>query len=146
MPAGRPSEYTQELADLMCALLADGQSLRKVCENDWAPDKASVFRWLRTIPEFCDQYTRAKAEAAESMADDMIDIADDASNDWMAKHDPNNPGYMLNGEHINRSRLRVDTRKWIAAKLKPKVYGDKIEHEHTVSLSDRMSALLGSDK
>lgn len=132
---GRPSDYTQELADRLCALLADGQSMRKVCENDWAPDKASVFMWLRTRPEFLDQYTRAKQEAADSMVDDMLDIADDARNDYMSVNDPDNPGYKFNGEHVNRSRLRVDARKWIAAKLKPKKYGEKVEHEHSGRLT-----------
>jgi hypothetical protein len=133
--AGRPSDYTQDLADRLCEQLADGKSMRKVCEQDWAPDKASVFKWLRTKPEFLDQYTRAKAEAADSMVDDMQDIADDARNDFMTANDPNNPGYKLNGEHINRSRLRVDTRKWIASKLKPKKYGEKLDIDHAGSLS-----------
>lgn len=123
----RPSEYTQELADRICELLADGQSMRKVCENDWAPDKASVFRWLRKYPEFCDQYTRAKEESADSMSDDMNDIADDARNDWMERLDEEGKpkGWQVNGEHIQRSRLRIETRKWLASKLKPKKYGDK---------------------
>lgn len=69
------------------------------------------------------------------MVDDMLDIADDARNDYMAANDPDNPGYKLNGEHINRSRLRVDARKWIAAKLKPKKYGEKVEHEHSGRLT-----------
>lgn len=123
---GRPSSYTQELADRLCEQLAHGRSLRSVCKADDMPDAATVFRWLRTNDQFCEQYTRAKAEAADAMVDEMLDIADDAVNDWMAANDPENPGYRLNGEAINRSRLRVDTRKWIAAKLKPKKYGEKV--------------------
>lgn len=90
------------------------------------PDAATVFRWLRTKPEFCEQYTRAKDESADALVEDMLDIADEATNDWMEIHDKDNVGYRLNGEAINRSRLRVDTRKWIASKLKPKKYGDKV--------------------
>lgn len=142
-PVGRPSDYSQELADKICELLADGKSLRKVCENDWAPNKSSIFRWLRTIPEFCDQYERAKQESADSFADDMADIADDGRNDWMESNDPDNPGYKANGEHVQRTRLRLDTRKWLAAKLKPKKYGDSQRIEHTItSVSDQMRALL----
>jgi hypothetical protein len=75
------------------------------------PNKASVFRWLRIHKEFSDQYARAKEEAAELYAEDMLEISDDLSGD------------------VQRDRLRVDTRKWIASKLKPKKYGDKITHE-----------------
>lgn len=108
---GRPSDYTQELADRICQGLADGFSLRTVCLAEDMPNKASVFRWLRIHKEFSDQYARAKEEAAELYAEDMLEISDDLSGD------------------VQRDRLRVDTRKWIASKLKPKKYGDKITHE-----------------
>lgn len=126
MTLGRPSDFTPELADRICELLADGQSLRKVCENEWAPNKSNVFKWLRTNQPFRDQYELAKQESADSFADDMADIADDSRNDWMENNDPDNPGYKLNGEHVQRTRLRIDTRKWLASKLKPKKYGDKL--------------------
>lgn len=61
------------------------------------------------------------------MAEDIIEISDEGSNDWMAANDPENAGYRANGEHIARSRLRVDTRKWIMSKLAPKKYGEKLE-------------------
>src|SRR5688572_12170084 len=111
-PPGRPSEYSQELADEICAQLSEGVSLRTVCKAEEMPDKATVFRWLRTIPAFCDQYTRAKDESADALVEESLDIADDAANDWMAKNDPENPGWVLNGEHIQRSKLRIETRKW----------------------------------
>lgn len=92
------------------------------------PCVASVFNWLRTYPEFLAQYTRAKEEAADAFVEEMLDISDDGRNDWMEKlgKDGEPIGWQLNGEHVNRSRLRVDTRKWIASKLKPKKYGDKV--------------------
>ncbi len=128
---GRPSSYTQDIADRICSELADGKSMRTVCKADGMPSMQTVFSWLRTMPAFLEQYTRAKEDAADAFAEEMLDIADDAANDWMAANDPENPGYRLNGEHINRSRLRVDTRKWIASKLKPKKYGDKVQTELT---------------
>lgn len=91
------------------------------------PSKTAVFEWLRIYPEFADQYAKAKVESADALVEDIQDIADDGSNDWMADNDPDNPGYKLNGEHIQRSRLRVDVRKWAASKLKPKKYGEKLE-------------------
>jgi len=59
------------------------------------------------------------------MADELFEIADDGSNDWMIKNEPENPGYAINGEHVSRSRLRLDTRKWALAKALPKIFGDK---------------------
>ena len=131
MPAGRPSEYTQDMADIICAQLADGESLRTVCLADDMPSKTSVFRWLRSHEEFRDQYARAKEESADALTDEMLDIADDGSNDWMKRHGKDDEDYWVtNGECIQRSRVRIDTRKWIASKLKPKKYGDKTSHEH----------------
>lgn len=66
------------------------------------------------------------------MADELLDIADDGSNDWMEREGgaDGQAGYAVNGEVLARSRLRVDTRKWIVCKMLPKVYGDKHRHEH----------------
>lgn len=128
----RPTDYTPELADAICARLADGESLRTVCLSGDMPNKSTVFRWLRTNIAFCDQYTRAKEESADALTDEMLDISDDGTNDWMERKgkDGEDIGWQVNGEHIQRSRLRIETRKWIASKLKPKKYGDKIDHTH----------------
>ena len=124
---GRPSGYSQELADRICDELSDGRSLRTVCLSEDLPDKATVFRWLREDKEFRDQYTRAKEESADAMSEDVLDISDDGSNDWMEKNFAGQKAWVTNGEALQRSRLRVDTRKWLMAKMKPKKYGDKIE-------------------
>lgn len=125
---GRPSTYSPDLAAAICAELADGRSLRSVCRDDGMPDRATVFRWLAAHQEFRDQYARAKDEAADALADDILEIADDGRNDWMERAGGDaGAGWTLNGEHIQRSRVRIDARKWIAAKLKPKKYGDKVE-------------------
>lgn len=125
---GRPTDYTPELADDICARLAEGESLRSVCRDESMPDKSTVFRWLRLYQDFCDQYARAKEESADAMAEEVLDIADDGTNDWMEKHgkDGESLGYQLNGEHIQRSKLRVDTRKFLMAKMKPKKYGERL--------------------
>lgn len=130
---GRPSIYSQELADRICSEIIEGYSLRTVCKPDDMPCVASVLKWLREKPEFLTQYEKAKEEQADALAEEMLDIADDGSNDWMEKtgKDGESIGWQVNGEHVQRSRLRLDTRKWIASKLKPKKYGDKITTEHT---------------
>lgn len=143
----RPSDYTPELGDLICSELADGKSMRAVCLPDEMPDKATVFRWIRTKKGFRDQYARAKEESADALTDEMLDIADDSNLDY-TKTDED--GVKLNSENIQRSRLRIDTRKWLASKLKPKKFGDKqyIETKDTTEevsdddLDDRILALM----
>jgi hypothetical protein len=132
---GRPSDYTPELADAICARLAEGESVRSIGADEQMPDASTIFRWIRKHPEFCEQYARAKEESADAMGEDILDIADDARNDWMERRGEDDAGWVVNGEHIQRSRLRVEARKWLASKLKPKKYGDKMQNEHSGSVS-----------
>lgn len=129
----RPSDYTPELTATICAALADGHSLRTVCQAEDMPDKATVFRWLAIHEEFRDQYARAREQQADAMAEEILEISDDATNDWMERLGPGGQpvGWVVNGEHVQRSRLRVDSRKWLASKMAPKKYGDKLQAEHT---------------
>ena len=124
---GRPSRYTPELAAELCERLADGETLRSICRDEKMPDKATVLRWLadKTKVDFRDQYAHARDMQADALFDEALEIADDASGDWSTDKDGKKA---LNHEHIQRSRLRVDTRKWAAGKLAPKRYGDKVQH------------------
>jgi hypothetical protein len=125
---GRPSIFTQELGDKICEQLALGISMRTVCLAEEMPSIATVFSWIRTKPEFQAQYARAKEESADAMAEDILDIADDGTNDWVTITLPG--GYekeVPDHEVLQRSRLRVDTRKWIMSKMKPKKYGEKLD-------------------
>lgn len=119
---GRPTKYTAKLSDNICAKLSEGQSLRTVCKSDDMPCKATIFSWLRTNESFLDQYTRAKQESADALTDEMLDIADDSTNDYIKTDEGDKK---VDQEHIQRSRLRIETRKWLASKLKPKKYGDR---------------------
>lgn len=132
---GRPTLYTDDLVNIICDRLSDGMSLRTVCRSDDMPCKATVLDWIKNKEGFLDQYTRAKTESADALVDEMLDIADDATNDWMIDNirGEEAPGYKLMGEHINRSRLRLDTRKWIAARMQPKKYGERIEQNITAT-------------
>jgi hypothetical protein len=119
---GRPSLYTQELADQICEQLAEGISLRTVCLAEDMPSARTVFRWLRTNEDFCQQYARAKEESADALFEETIDIADE-SLEGAQDADPKSSGAI-----VQAYRLRVDTRKWYMSKMKPKKYGDKIDH------------------
>lgn len=135
---GRPSDYTDELAELICLRLAEGESLRSVCRDDGMPSKQAVLRWLARNEQFRAQYVRAKEEGAEAIAEEMFDIADDGTNDWMEKLDKDGEaiGYQLNGEHVQRSKLRIDTRKWYLSKILPKKYGDRIQHDQSITVKN----------
>lgn len=108
-----------------------GETLRAICSDENMPDRTTVFRWLQTFEDFHIQYARAREVQADTLVDESLDIADDGRNDWMENNDPENPGYRVNGEHIQRSRLRIDQRRWMAGKMRPKVYGDRVETVHT---------------
>lgn len=130
---GRPSGYSEEIADKIIDSLVDGKSIRTICREPGMPSASMVFRWLANpeMAEFRERYARARTAQADAIFDETLDIADDGTNDWMATNDPENPGYKANSEHIQRSRLRIDTRKWIAARLAPSKYGEKAQIEHT---------------
>lgn len=124
---GRPTNYTQELADKICEELALGNSMRTVCTPDEMPAMSTIFSWLRTKPEFVEQYARAKEESTDAMAEEVLDISDNGTNDWMQVNRGRHASWVTNGEALQRSRLRVDTRKWLMSKMKPKKYGDKVD-------------------
>jgi len=130
--SGRHTKYCAELAEKICALLMEGYSLRKICARYGMPDKSTVCRWLAHEPTFRDQYARAREIQAELLADEILDIADDGTNDYVERETADgNTRILVDHDHINRSRLRVDARKWVAEKLLPKKYGAKKAIEHT---------------
>jgi hypothetical protein len=128
---GQPTLYTKKLADLICEQLAGGMSLTAICKQDGFPGYGTVMKWLWRKSDFLEDfkacYEEARQQQAEYMADHCIDIADDGSNDYVEKVRKDGSTYMaLNSENIQRSRLKVDTRKWAAAHLRPKKWGDKV--------------------
>lgn len=106
-----------------------GKSARAMCIEVGISQRV-LWNWLAADETFMQQYAHAKEVGADAIFEDMLDIADDGTNDWMDKNDPDNPGYSFNSEHVQRSRLRVDARKWYLSKLAPKKYGDKVVNEH----------------
>lgn len=116
----------------ICDRIANGESLRSICSGDDTPAASTVFLWLADDSTFSEQYARAREAQADALFDEILDIADDGRNDWMERKnkDDQNIGWVENGEALRRSALRVDARKWMAGKLKPKKYGDKLELEH----------------
>lgn len=130
-PVGRPAIYTPELASKLCSHLSMGKSLRTSCKHEGMPSIMTVYNWLSRHPEFIEQYTRAKEESAEALAEDMLDIADESPIAVEKDKDGNVVGTKLDSAGVARNRLRVETRKWVASKLKPKKYGDHAKLELT---------------
>jgi hypothetical protein len=123
MEKGRPSKYTSELADQICELVATtSKSMRTICLEIGVP-YGTHLQWLRDKDDYSSQYACAKEDQADFLSEEMIDIADDSSNDVRYTES----GEVINSEFVQRSKLRIDTRKWIASKLKPKKYGDKLD-------------------
>ncbi len=118
---GRPSIYTEEIAQYLIDGLSRGQSLSALCRPDGMPAVPTVLRWAQEDREgFSERYTSARALGYQAMADQLQDIADDAEGD------------IDNKMAVQRDRLRVDTRKWLLAKMIPSTYGDnsQVEHKH----------------
>ena len=133
----RESTFTPEIGAEICERIATGESLRAICRHEPFPTARTVHRWIEDdVQGFRQQYARARERQAEWLADELLDISDDGSNDWMERE-----GFTtLNGEHVQRSKLRVDTRKWVASKLLPKKYGDRVDlnHNGTITAVTRM--------
>lgn len=126
---GRPTDYTQAVADAICERIAEGESLRAICrEDETMPAMSTVFRWLASNEAFSEQYARAREEQAEALADEIVSIADEVSvtTKVEGKGEDAEVVLALDPTAVARNRLRVDARKWVAAKLKPKKYGDKM--------------------
>lgn len=125
----RPTKYTKNIGRKICSRIAEGESVRRIVKDKKMPASSTIYRWLLDDErkEFWEQYAKARNIQAEQMFEELLEIADDGSNDWMEKHDEDNAGYSFNGEHFQRSRLRIDTRKWFLSKIVPKKFGDKID-------------------
>ncbi len=114
---GRPTDYTLGLSDLICARLAEGNSLRKVCKAEDMPSTTSVYSWFRLYPEFLEQYTRAKEESGDADQDRIDEIAEG----------------VLDGDiEPNVAKVAADLIKWSASKKKPKKYGDRQQIDQVV--------------
>ena len=135
MPGGRPSDYTTWKAKAICMRLAQGESLRSICKRDLYPSRHAVFTWLTQRPEFQDQYARARELQAEHFLDETVEIADDGRNDYIEQINKNTgESYdRFNSEHVQRSKLRIDTRHWMMERMAPKKFGSKQSVDHTSS-------------
>lgn len=126
-PGGRPTKYNQKIADRICLLVSTHPyGLERLCETYGdLPHFTTINEWRLKHKEFSLSYAQAKLIQADLLAEQCLDIADEVRYDSVTKTNRDGEDYeVANNEWINRSRLRVDTRKWLAAKLLPTLYGD----------------------
>lgn len=129
------TRFSQEIFDKICERIASGESLRKICREDKMPNITTVWHWLNNNEALDKQYTRAREEQAETMADEIQEICD-------AEIPVGIDGKIDNGA-VNQARLRIDSRKWIASKLKPKRFGDYTKIQAEVKDTSSTSSWLG---
>lgn len=127
--------YTPELAEMICERIAEGESLRAICVREDYPSVSTFLLWVAKSDAgdpiyagLSEQYARAMEQRTEYMAEHIIEIADDAANDFVTDDEGNE---RFQQEAVQRAKLRIETRKWLMGKMKPKKYGDKVLNEHT---------------
>jgi hypothetical protein len=125
---GRPSTFTLEMAETICSRMSEGETLSDICRTEGFPDRVTVFRWEKAHEDFRNALARAREAQAHRWAEELLAIADDGQNDFMErKRADGSIEVAFNAEHVQRSRLRVDTRKWLLTKALPRLYGDRVE-------------------
>lgn len=112
--AGRPTDYSRELAVEICLRISNGRSVKSICADKDMPSKTSIYEWLNIHSEFTDMYREAVSQRADYHFDEMLDIAD-----------------MVEAEsaEVAKARLQIDTRKWILSRMNPRKYGDNIQED-----------------
>lgn len=139
-PMGAPSIYSLELVHAICEHIANCVSLRAIAAMEGMPSVQTMMAWLAddSKPEFLEHYARAREAQADKMAEDILAIADEECT--MVKADKHgtsdddgegNTEVVFDSTAVQRNKLRVDARKWLASKMAPKKYGDKLVQEHT---------------
>lgn len=143
LPTGRPTAYTEELADSICELIVQGMSCNKISQLDNMPAKSIIYYWLSKHKSFLDKYTQALEIRSLTYLDEVSDIADDGSNDYYEKKGKNGETFMaFDSEHVQRSRLRIETRLKMLEKLQPRKYGAKVDLNHGVQEDNPIMQLL----
>ena len=139
-PKGRPTKYTPELAAEIVRRISMGESTRSVGRDETMPTESTIRAWAIDDKDgFFAQYTRAVQIRAIGWSEEIIEISDDGSNDTYIDENGNE---RTNNEIVARSRIRVDSRKWMLSKVLPKVFGDKLDVNHGVQPENPLMTML----
>jgi hypothetical protein len=130
-PLGAPTTFNSHIGTVICIRIAEGESLRQILKDEGMPAQSTVYEWLLRFPDFSEQYTRAREEQADTLADEIIAIADEQP-EIIAVVDKKTGAlieHKLDGAFLQWQKNRIEARKWTAMKLKPKKYGDRVALE-----------------
>ena len=128
-PAAKPREWDRAATMVaVCERIAAGESMREICAGDDMPDRTQINRWMAADPALRQQYLDACRARTFHYAEEIIDIADDSSQDATVDKDGNE---QLNAEFVARAKVRIDARKWIMARMNRVDFGDKVTQEVT---------------
>lgn len=131
-PGGRPTTVPKEMQEEICERLALGESLSKICRDESMPGMSTVYAVLQRDKEFQDMYTLAREQQSDTYMDQCVDIADDSTDDTIILINKDGDEYeKVNHDHINRSRLKVDTRIKVAEKMAPRKYTPQSKQDVT---------------
>ena len=153
---GRPPAFSVEIGMEICSRIAQGESLNRICKDSHIPSKGTVIGWhmypeespgdTELLRRFSYQYAKARIVQAEGFVDECADIADDSSEDWEERENKKTDTSYLSPNHevINRSKLRVNTRQWLAQVYLPKVReltnNFKIQSQNTSDVNLNLSS------
>lgn len=142
MAAGRPSDYDPEIASEVCLRISIGSlGLRAVCDSDPRfPDPATFYRWMLSHAELREIYTRAKNEQLQILADEIQQIADELQLGEIVTLKGNDREVKI-ADMLEHRKLRIESRKWLLAKLAPKKYGEKLQAEHSGEIAVQISGM-----
>ena len=111
-PVGRPTKYSEELADLICERMINGEHIVQICNDESMPGRTTVYRWMAENPEFGTRIARAREGLADHVAWQILDMASKSTN-----------------ETANADRVKLAAWQWHAARLAPKKYSEKVMAE-----------------
>lgn len=148
---GRPTKFTKKVTDEVIKRLGLGEGLIRICRDDHMPHRQTVLNWKNAGAEkgasaalkgFFDRYNAARIDGLDYFRDEMLDIADDGSNDYITKEVNGKEIEVFDQEHATRSKLRVSTRQWLMSKLAPSKYGERITQHQTTEESPESTESL----
>lgn len=141
---GRPTAYTEENVLAVLLHIATGNSVNSLKDEEDLVSPRTVYLWLFKHEEFMQKYLEAQKIRSLALSEEIFDIADDGQNDWMEKVDKEgeNIGWVVNGENVQRSRLRAQVRQWHLERINGKIFGDKKQIDHGVQEGSPLEAML----
>ena len=139
---GRPSTYDPAVATKICEQLSEGISLREICRQEGMPPWQTVYSWMERDASLVEAIARAREIGYDALAEECLKIADDGTNDYVEGE----RGPQLNSEHIQRSKLRIETRLKLLAKWNPKKYGERVQVAGDADSPVKVEAEVQADK